>query len=204
MITRSFATILLATASLTSAVPAFAQAATTDDAQAGGAFVASLADRAFAVLRDRSIGRDAAKARFRALLRDNFALDDIGNRLIRRARVNATPAQLQAYQAAFPNFVVNAYTDRLYDFTDAQVRVIRSVPRGSTGGVDVFTKIAQPKGNPFDAIWAVKKVNGRYLITNLTVNGVNLAVTQEADFTAYAQKNGFDALVRFVQNGGKA
>ena len=49
-------------------------------------------------------------------------------------------------------------------------------------------------------IWAIEKVAGpKYLISNVTVSGVNLALTQEADFSAYIAKNGFDALVSFMK-----
>jgi phospholipid transport system substrate-binding protein len=37
-------------------------------------------------------------------------------------------------------------------------------------------------------------------VTNLTVAGINLALTQAADFDAYVQKNGFDALITFMKS----
>jgi phospholipid transport system substrate-binding protein len=37
------------------------------------------------------------------------------------------------------------------------------------------------------------------MVNNLTVSGINLSLTQEADFNAYIEKNGFDALVTFLK-----
>ncbi len=197
--------ILLASPVAVLPAAAQAQAATPAQQQAAGAFVSGLADQAFAVLRDRSISREQARGRFRELLRANFAIEETGLRLIRRYRapnspVQLTPQQVAAYRAALPDFLVNTYSDRLYDFATSQVTVIRTAPRGTRGDVDVITRITDPKGGrPIEAIWHVTTASGRPLIANIVVNGVNVALTQEADFTAYIDRNGFDALVDFMR-----
>jgi phospholipid transport system substrate-binding protein len=195
----------LMTPALISAPPVSAQAATPAQQQAASAFIEKLAADAFAVLRNDALSREAARARFRDLLRTNFAVDETGMRLIRRYRapsspVQLTPAQLEAYRAALPTFIVNTYSDRLYDFASARVTVVRTAPRGTRGDVDVYTRITDPKGGrPIDAIWQVKTSGPRPQVSNIVVNGVNVALTQEADFSAYIEKNGFDALVAFMR-----
>lgn len=200
--------IALALMSPLAAVPAAAQeaagAATPAQQKVAGDFIANLANQAFAVLQDKSLTRADARAKFRTLLRANFDVDGTGLRLIRSYRAPNSPlkltdAQIQAYRAALPDFVVNTYSDRLYDFATAQVSVVRTVPRGTRGDVDVYTRITDPKGGkPIEAIWQVKG-GARPLVSNITVNGVNVALTQEADFKAYIEKNGFDALVDFMK-----
>lgn len=170
--------------------------ATANDAT--GTFIDDLADRAFAVLRE-SGSKPVVRAKFRALLRENFAVESSGNRLIRRYRSQITPAQLAAYQAALPEYIVNVYADRLYDYSTADVKIIRSVARGSTGMADVYSRITVANRKPLDVIWTVQRGAGKYMISNVTVSGVNLALTQEADFSSYIAKNGFDALVAFLK-----
>lgn len=182
------------------APPAAAAPATAEQQAEAARFIEKLANDAFAVLRDRSLTRDQAKARFRAMLRENFAIEQTGMRIIRKHRAGLTPAQLEAYRAALPDFIVNTYADRLYDFANARLTVVRQVPRGSRGDVDVYARVTDPAGGrPFETIWATSNASGRWLVTNLTVNGVNIALTQEADFDAYIQRNGFDALVDFMR-----
>ena len=184
------------------AVPGAAQvaaptAATTGD-PAAPVFVQKLANDAFAVLRDQSLSKTASRDKFRTMLQENVALSDIGNRLIRRQRATITPAQYQSYQAALPEFVLNAYADRLYDYSDANVKVVRTIARGPM--TDVFTRVTRPGAQPVDAVWQVKKTAaGKMVVNNLTVSGINLSLTQEADFNAYIEKNGFDALVTFLK-----
>ncbi len=186
------------------AAPVQAQVAAPSAADVGDPaarnFIEKLANDAFAVLRDTSMSKAASRNAFRTMLQQNVALEDIGNRLIRRQRAAITPAQYVAYQQALPEFVLNAYADRLYDYSDATLKTIRTIGRGAAM-TDVMTRVSRPGAQPVDAIWQVKKSPvGKYMVNNLSVAGINLSLTQEADFSAYIQKNGFDALVTFLKS----
>lgn len=189
-----------AAASWAQAAPA-TRPATGQDAKAAATFIDGLADQAFVILRDKSMTKPQVRTKFRQMLRENFAVTDIGNRLIRRHRATVTPAQYQAYMTAFPDYVVGTYADRLYEYANSDLKIVRTLPRGARGDVDVFTRISLPNGGtPIDAVWSVRKApTGKFQIQNLTVAGVNLALTQEADFTSYIQRKGFDALVQFMR-----
>ena len=195
------AVVLAATAvPLFTAVPAAAQAATPADSVAASKFVEDISNRVFTLLKDRSLSQNALRNRFRGMMREAFALDEIGNKLIRRYRSQITPVQYAAYQAALPEFAINAYSDRLQNFANADVQTIRTLPRGTKGDVDVYSRIVTPRSQPFDAVWTVRRVGSDFRIVNLTVAGINLSLTQEADFSAYIAKNGFDALVGFMKS----
>lgn len=202
---QSFAVLALLAAPATLAVAQTAPAAKTlspADAKAAGAFIDGLADQSFAILRDKSMTKPQVRTKFRTMLRENFAVNEIGDRLIRRHRATITPAQYKAYMAAFPDYVVGTYADRLYDYSDSDLKVIRTLPRGARGDVEVFTRITLANGGkPIDSTWTVRKAaNGKFQIHNLSVAGVNLALTQEADFNSFIQRKGFDALVAFMKD----
>ena len=209
MLVRAAALLVAApVAAVLAPAPLMAQAATPVQQQQASAFITSLAEDAFAVLRDTGLTKTAARTKFRELLRANFALDETGLRLIRKWRAPTSPikltdAQLTAYRTALPTFLVNTYSDRLYDFASAKVTAVRTAPRGTRGEVDVYSRISDPKGGkPIDAIWTVKMGGPKPLVANLTVNGVNVALTQEADFNAFVEQNGFDALIAFMKKSG--
>lgn len=180
--------------------PASAQTPAGGEAAAAQAWMQKLSDQAFAVLRDKSMSRGASRAKFRAMLRENVALAEIGDRLIRRQRPQITPAQYTSYQSALPEFVLNAYSDRLYNYADAEVRFTRTTER-APGVYDVASRVTQGGAQPFDCIWRVRRMaDGKFRIDNLTVAGINLTLTQEADFAAYIQRNGFDKLIDFLKS----
>lgn len=176
------------------AAPAVAAVNTSDPSQ----FVDTLTDEGFAAL--RSGDKAAARAKFRTLLAQYFAVDAIGERLIRRWSPTITPEQKAAYKAAFPTFIIGTYADRLFEYAKADLKVIRTMPAG--GGVDVVTQVTKPGAAPITTIWSVQNAGGGYKVTNLKVAGVNLAISQAADFDAIIQRKGFDALVAMMKSRG--
>jgi phospholipid transport system substrate-binding protein len=192
----SYRAVLLAlapVAALIAPAPVAAAVVANKDART---FIDTLAQEGFTVLRTRE--RKAGRAEFRRLLQQHFAVDSIGDRLINRWRNKITPAQYQAYKAVFPEYVLNLYADRIYDFAKADFKILRAVERNDVGAVS--TSVRQPgAAQPINSIWAVQRFGGNYQVTNLTVGGINLSVTQAADFDSYVQRHGFDALVKFMK-----
>ncbi|HEX8257713.1 MAG TPA: ABC transporter substrate-binding protein [Allosphingosinicella sp.] len=191
MIKFGWAAAGIAAASL--AAPAPAQVQNQDP----GRFIQSLAGTGLGALRGE---KSAARGKFRSLLAQHFAVEAIGDRLIRRWRPKISQAQYAAYKAALPGFIVGTYADRLHAYADASVKVVRVQSQGNNAAV--LTQIANPGSRPVSAIWSVTKVGGGYKVTNLVVSGVNVTMAQTADFDSYVQRNGFDALVEFMRRRG--
>jgi len=158
-------------------------------------FVQTLTTDGFAAMRSGS--REAAKAKFRALLSQNVAVDLIGDRLIRRWLPKITPAQHDAYKSSLPAYVVGTYADRLFEYANATVRVVRTQPTAG-GGADVFTQVTKPGAQPIAATWSLTKVGNDWKVLNLNVAGINVAMAQAADFDSVIQRQGFDALLRMM------
>jgi phospholipid transport system substrate-binding protein len=175
--------------------PALAAVDTSDPQR----FVQTLTTDGFAAMRTGS--KDAAKAKFRTLLTQNVAVDMIGDRLIRSWIPKISPAQHDAYKATLPAYVVGTYADRLFEYADATVKVVRSTPTAG-GGADVTTQVIKPGRQPIPAVWSVVQVDGVWKVLNLNVAGINIAMAQAADFNSVIQRQGFDALVKMMKARG--
>ena len=184
---------MLAAVAMAAPAPASAQINNRDPGQ----FVQGLATTGLGALKG---SRSAARGKFRAILAQHFAVDAIGDRLMRRWRRQITPAQYAQYKAAFPSFIIGTYADRLYDYSDASVKVVRTQNQGAATAV--LTQVTQPGQRPVNVVWALTRVGNAYKVTNLTVGGVNVAVAQQADFDSYIQRNGFDRLIAFMKSRG--
>lgn len=166
--------------------------------QDAATFVNSLGTEAFAVLKTGN--KQAVRSKFREVLSQYFALDALGERLIRRWSAQITPAQKAAYKAAIPNFVIGTYSDNLYAYANASMKVVRTTPAGS--GFNVVTQVQKPGAQPITAVWSVAKVGNSFQVTNATVAGVNLALSQQADFDAIIQRKGIDGLIAMMKARG--
>ena len=194
---RSALALGCATLLLSVTVPGPALAAV--DSSSPDRFVQTLMSEGLAAI--KSGDKALAKNRFRTLLSQHVAVDQIGDRLVRRWLPTITPAQRSAYKAALPGYIVGTYADRLFDYADANVKVIRSQPTAG-GGVDVFTQVLRPGQQPLPAVWSVVNSNGAWKVLNLRVAGINVAMAQAADFDSVIQRQGFDALVKMMKARG--
>jgi len=149
----------------------------------------------------KSGDKTAAKTRFRTLLSQHVAVDQIGDRLVRRWLPTISPAQRSAYKAALPGYIVGTYADRLFDYANATVKVVRTQPTAG-GGVDVITQVLRPGQQPLPAVWSVVNISGAWKVLNLRVAGINVAMAQAADFDSVIQRQGFDALVKMMRARG--
>jgi phospholipid transport system substrate-binding protein len=158
--------------------------------------IKTLADKAFAVLRDKSLKAADRDQKFRTLLREGFALDVIGNTVLGRNRTTATPAQLQAFNTAFPDYVVRIYASRLTEYAETNLAVKGTTPVGTRGDVNVNTMVSGKNvSQPVSAVWRLRNVPGQGLkIIDLSIEGVSMVATQRDEFNARIQARGMDML----------
>jgi phospholipid transport system substrate-binding protein len=181
------------------AAPALmAPAAAAVDTSSPQNLVQTLTTDGFAAMKG---DKATAKAKFRALLSQHVAVDQIGDRLVRRWLPTITPAQKAAYKQALPGYVVGTYADNLFNYANASLRIVRTQPTAG-GGADVFTQVTKPGQQPIAAVWSVTNVGGVWKVLNLRVAGINVAMAQAADFDAVVQRQGFDALIRMMKSRG--
>lgn len=173
--------------------------------KAAETLIKTLSDKAFAVLRDKSLGQAQREDRFRALLREGFELDFIGMSVLGVNRRTATPAQLSAFRQAFPDYVIRIYANRLTDYGNTTLKVLGSQPVGTRGDVVVRTQVSGGSvSQPVQADWRVRQFPGGAKIIDLSIAGVSMALTQRDEFNAKIQARGLDTLIAEIKGGGRA
>lgn len=196
-----FSKLLLASAISAAAVAspmAIAPAHAAVSQSSPSAFVETLTADGLGALRTGSASE--RRTRFRSLLGQHFAVNQIGDRLIQRWRNDITPSQYSAYQSALPGFILGTYADRLSAYSRADVDVINATQRGNTYLVQ--TRITNPGSRPVTAVWYLTRTGSSYKVYNMRVAGINLTLNQAQDFDSYVQRNGFDRLVQFMASRG--
>lgn len=197
MFRAALAAFGLATASILTPLaiaPASAAVDNTDPQK----FVETLTTDGFAAMKTGS--KATAKARFRQLLSQHVAVNEIGDRLIRRWLPTISAEQKAAYEQALPTYIVGTYADRLFEYSDATVKVVRTQPTAT--GADVYTNVTKPGAQPVPTVWSLTKAAGGWKVLNLRVGGINVAMAQAADFDSVIQRQGFDALVKMMKARG--
>jgi phospholipid transport system substrate-binding protein len=183
MMRRSFltATFIALTGAL---APAISAGAAADPA----AMISNLGTQALQVL-----GKDATQsqrvARFRELLRDDFDVPVIARFVLGRYWNIATEEQRAEFTKLFEDYIAIAYATRLAEYSGEQFKVISSRPDGD--GAIVSSQILRPAGAaPIKVDWRLVGRGGVYKISDVSVDGISMAVTERSEFASVIQHNG--------------
>jgi phospholipid transport system substrate-binding protein len=183
MMRRSFLTAAFIV--LTGALaPAISAGAAADPA----AMISTLGTRALQVL-----GKDATQsqrvARFRELLRDDFDVPVIARFVLGRYWNIATEEQRAEFTKLFEDYIAIAYATRLAEYSGEQFKVTGS--RSDGDGAIVSSQILRPAGAaPIKVDWRLVGRGGGYKISDVSVDGISMAVTERSEFASVIQHNG--------------
>jgi phospholipid transport system substrate-binding protein len=164
--------------------PAIPAAAAADPA----AMISNLGSRALEVL-----GKGATQSqrveRFRELLREDFDVPGIARFVLGRYWNVATEEQRAEYVKLFEDYVAMAYATRLAEYTGETFKVTGSRPEAE--GAIVSSQIVRPAGAaPVKVDWRLTGRDGKYKISDVSVDGISMAVTQRSEFASVIQHNG--------------
>ena len=178
LLTAAF--IVLAGA-LAPAIPAAAAADPT-------ALISNLGSRALDVL-GKNAPQSQRVARFRELLREDFAVPEISRFVLGRYWNVATEEQRAEFVKLFEEYIALAYSTRLAEYTGETFKVTGSRP--DADGAIVSSQILRPAGAaPVKVDWRLIGRNGAYKINDVSVDGISMAVTQRSEFASVIQHNG--------------
>jgi phospholipid transport system substrate-binding protein len=164
--------------------PAIPAAAAADPA----AVVSNLGSRALEVL-GKNAPQSQRVARFRELLREDFDVPEISRFVLGRYWNVATEEQRAEFVKLFEEYIALAYSTRLAEYTGETFKVTGSRP--DAGGAIVSSQIVRPAGAaPVKVDWRLTGRNGAYKISDVSVDGISMAVTQRSEFASVIQHNG--------------
>ncbi len=200
-IVKATATTVAAAGLLLSAATLPAQA---DEASAT-AHVAKLSENAVALLTDRQIDANDKAAALHQLFVEGFDIRTLSRAVLGRHWRKADDAQRAAYVQAFEAYVVKTYVRRLSQLDEVSVK-IKGARELNEKDTLVSTRFAGPNGQPLNIDWRVRTRDGEAKIIDVIIEGVSMAVTQRAEFSALIRSNGgkLDMLIAALEKKAAA
>ena len=162
-------------------------------------FIEQLASQAIKVLSSPNGSLQEREDKFRTLLRNDFAMKDIGRFVVGTYWRRMNPEQREEYLKLFSEWVLKTYSIRLGGYSGEQFKVLSTSPAGQHD-VLVKTRIDKSSGNGFNASWRVRKIDGGYKIIDIYVEGVSMAITQRSEFESILQRQGVDGLIGMLKD----
>lgn len=163
--------------------------ANTASAAEAGDFIKVAAERTFAQLGKKELSDAEREKRFRTLLTETFDLPTIARFTLGRYWRRATDKQKVEYVKLFEDFVVLAYSNRFRDLTGKKFK-INTVSQLNERETLVASHIMLPGKPPVRVGWRVRNSNDAFKITDVSVEGISMSVTQRDEFASVIRQSG--------------
>jgi phospholipid transport system substrate-binding protein len=172
------------------ALAAFAPQADAAAANPAEAFVQQNIDQGYSILNNASLGDAQRRAQFRSFMLSLTDTKRIGLFTLGQYANSAPKNDVDAFTAAFADYAVAVYESRLSKYKGQTLKVTGSTSRAADDTV-VNADVVNPNAanaQPIKVGFRVRKTaDGRFIVTDINVEGVWLALSQRSDFTAFLQ-----------------
>src|SRR5580765_4106666 len=156
------------------------------------AFVQENIDRGYSIL-NSTVSADQRHAQFQDFMLGLMDGRRIGMFTLGQYANGAPKADIDAFITTFSDYTVAVYETRLGKYKDQILKVVGSSARTADDVVVncESTDPAHPADPPYKVAFRVRKnAEGKFVVTDLNIEGIWQALTQRADFTGFLQQHG--------------
>ncbi len=159
--------------------------ATDDPAE----FIADLGNQTIAVLTSH-LPKEERASTFQRLFDENFDVPAIARFVLGPYWRTASEEQRQEFTKLFDTYVVRVYLVRFGEYTGERLKITETRRLGENSSL-VSTQIFRPGGAPPIHIdWRVDRIGMRFKITDVSVEGISMAILQRQEFASVIQRGG--------------
>lgn len=182
---------LLALVLVSGSLVAAAAPATADPDEARNR-LETLAKEALGHLSDKDKPRDEQVRLFREIMEKTFDLDLIAQFVVGRYWRRADDTAKGEYLKLFRDYMVATYSVRLNEYNGETLQIVSAKPTDQPTDVLVETVITRDvDGLKLPITWRMRKSEARgYLVTDILVDNVSLAVAQRSEFVSVIRGSG--------------
>jgi phospholipid transport system substrate-binding protein len=156
------------------------------------AYIQQNFDKGYIILNNISLSAPERREQFRALLLGMAASRRIALFTLGPYLAAATPADIDAFVEAFTSYSVAVYEKGLNRY-DGQALKVTGSSDHAAGDSMVQAELVSPNRSKGASIGVAFRVrsgeNGAPTVTDIQIEGVSLAITERADFTAFLQQH---------------
>jgi phospholipid transport system substrate-binding protein len=166
---------------------------------AASAFMREFGARAIEELTGNAMAPAEREARFRQLLDEHFDMAAISKFALGRHWRSTTESQRRAFEQVHKDFIVHSYAARFADYHGVGFQVVGSTNEAS-GVFIVHSRVRTSKTEEVLIDWHLRAAGDSFLIVDIVVEGVSMAVTQRSDFGSIIRsRGGIDGLIEALR-----
>jgi phospholipid transport system substrate-binding protein len=172
--------------------------------ETAAAFIRALGDTAIHELAPNDITPKQREARFRELLHANFDLPRITRFTLGRYARRVSGPDLARFGILYEDLAVLTYAEMFALYAGHRFAVTKQLGRPGDKYVMVVSELAEANGTLTARLdWQLLVKKGRYVVVDIRVEGVSMAIAQRDDFTAFLDSNNGDMSALLEELAGK-
>ena len=166
-----------------------------------GSYVISTTEKAIKTLTDESIDPKEKEVRFGKLFDENFDIPSISRFVLGKYWKSATTTQKKEFILTFRNYIVKTYSSRFSEYTGEKLTLINSENESNPKLFIVHTALNREDAPPIKVDWRVGLKKDRYVILDIIIEGISLAITQRSEFVSVIDQNdgNVDNLIKLLK-----
>ncbi|GBE10705.1 putative phospholipid-binding protein MlaC precursor [bacterium BMS3Bbin12] len=129
------------------------------------------------------------------LLLPHFDFTTMSRWVLGRYWRTATPAQRKQFVNEFRTVLVRTYATALLEYRNQRIRYLPFHGDVASGDVTVRTVVLQPGGRGIPIDYRLDRRDGRWMIYDVSVDGVSLVMTYRGSFASEIRRIGMDGLL---------
>jgi phospholipid transport system substrate-binding protein len=160
-------------------------------------FVSNFADNAISILSNESLNASQKNIQFTELVMSSIDMNLISKFVLSKYWKLATDDQKKAYLAAFKQYFISSYANKLDQYSGEKVVIVSS--NAAKKFVIVKSNIVRDGTDTLkiELDWRLLTRDGQTKIIDLSIEGISLIIAQREEFQSFLANNGnsLDALI---------
>lgn len=166
-----------------------------------GKYVLSITEKAINTLTDKSITQEEKEKKFGQLFDQSFDVPSISRFVLGKYWKSSTIDQKKTFIQTFRNYIVKTYSTRFNEYSGEKLALINYENESNPKLFIVHTALKREDAPPIKVDWRVGLKKDRYIILDIIIEGISLAVTQRSEFVSVIDQNdgNVDNLIKLLK-----
>lgn len=161
------------------------------------AYVRSIAEKLEPLLQNGHLTPKSVDEFMSSTIAGELDMDRIAKYVLRNHWSEISPEQQEKFMTVFRSFIVENFKRQLVKYSNAEIRIIRSVEH-EPEGVSVITRVRVPSKSPLNMNWRLFRDNDRLRIFDVSVQGISKLSATRAEYKSVLEEHGFNYLLQQI------
>ena len=154
-----------------------------------GSYVMEMTTNAINTLTDKSISQNEKESQFGKLFDKNFDVPSISRFVLGKYWKQASLDQKKNFIKAFRNYVVKTYSSRFNEYSGEKLKLVNYENEKNPKIFLVHTILERQDAPVIKVDWRIGKKKDRFVILDIIIEGISLAITQRSEFVSVIDQN---------------